>query len=541
MKDKDESCKDVGWSNWGYFLDEYCVEGLKADSNLEGIVGKKMLTKNALIYLESMWKLGETVAFSPYRRCNGSILPNWLMRRGDLSHGSKVVYARLAQFARKDLSIAVSVQNIADEVGCGARQVIRYLDELEDSGLIIKKSRKQDGRSSQFFFVMTKEIALEAIDDKDDIESWTTLVPRVVSENPVSEDSSSVTEVFQEEAQRYDATDMSSTHRYDTSDASEVCHLLSQSIITSDIPGMTLTTNDSLQESEKISEEKTRAGARSLLPESRQPFHVIREFREREEREERKERKEFHENKEIPRHVGKTPTPRWMSSDGDSAKSSKISGNPVPKTLVAAERAVNQAGFTEETEPSLDRASALLVEAAKASQKSQAEQASKAERRATQARKNLDGKLYDNNTAAFFKKCEQNWKRLFAEYFPGSVAVDWRAPEKKAVEDLLGRGYTQEHVLLAMHYVAENWEKIKENRLGTKGGSRIPSISLLSSKMHATIFDDALVYKGFFEIRKQVDAWRSEHPNDFFEIDGPEDLRDRYETERKALESAKIL
>ena len=25
MKDKDESCKDVGWSNWGYFLDEYCI------------------------------------------------------------------------------------------------------------------------------------------------------------------------------------------------------------------------------------------------------------------------------------------------------------------------------------------------------------------------------------------------------------------------------------------------------------------------------------------------------------------------------------
>lgn len=59
------------------------------------------------------------------------------MRERALSPGAKLAYARLCQFADKRIGIAwPGREKLAEELGVGARQVDRYLKEIEHAGLI---------------------------------------------------------------------------------------------------------------------------------------------------------------------------------------------------------------------------------------------------------------------------------------------------------------------------------------------------------------------------------------------------------------------
>jgi DNA-binding Lrp family transcriptional regulator len=73
---------------------------------------------------------------NPYNLFVGSFIPNWLLRRNEISPGGKLCYARLAQFAGKDGECFPSQATLAAEIGAGERQVRRYISELEKQGLI---------------------------------------------------------------------------------------------------------------------------------------------------------------------------------------------------------------------------------------------------------------------------------------------------------------------------------------------------------------------------------------------------------------------
>jgi hypothetical protein len=68
--------------------------------------------------------------FNPYKMFIGSFVPNWLMRRSELSQGAKLCYARLAQYAGEGGHAHPAQETLAKELAVSGRQVRKYLTEL---------------------------------------------------------------------------------------------------------------------------------------------------------------------------------------------------------------------------------------------------------------------------------------------------------------------------------------------------------------------------------------------------------------------------
>ena len=97
---------------------------------------------------------GEVVKrrINPHRKFVCSLLPNWLLCRKEVSHGAKLTYARLCQFAGQNGDCFPSQQTIAREIGAAARSVRDYLSELEAYGLI-ERERRGLRRTSVYHFL----------------------------------------------------------------------------------------------------------------------------------------------------------------------------------------------------------------------------------------------------------------------------------------------------------------------------------------------------------------------------------------------------
>lgn len=88
------------------------------------------------------------VVFNPYRLFAGSFLPNALLRFTGISSTSKLVWARLAQYAGDNGVAWPSHATLAREVGKTPRHIRRSLAELEEQGFIIRDSPTQDQRGA---------------------------------------------------------------------------------------------------------------------------------------------------------------------------------------------------------------------------------------------------------------------------------------------------------------------------------------------------------------------------------------------------------
>lgn len=73
---------------------------------------------------------------NPFNLFVGSFIPNWLLRRNELSQGTKLCYARLMQYAGEDGECFPSQVTLAAEIGTSERQTRRYIEDLEKQGLI---------------------------------------------------------------------------------------------------------------------------------------------------------------------------------------------------------------------------------------------------------------------------------------------------------------------------------------------------------------------------------------------------------------------
>ena len=73
---------------------------------------------------------------NPYKLFVGSHIPNWLLKQTKVSPGAKLCYARLAQFAGEDGDCFPAQATLGTEIGVCARQIRRYIRELEEQGLI---------------------------------------------------------------------------------------------------------------------------------------------------------------------------------------------------------------------------------------------------------------------------------------------------------------------------------------------------------------------------------------------------------------------
>jgi DNA-binding GntR family transcriptional regulator len=82
----------------------------------------------------------------------GSMIPNWLQCRREVSQGAKLAYARLAQHAGKDGECFPKQQTLAAELGVSERTANEYVRRLVKSGLI-ETDRPGLGKANRYFFL----------------------------------------------------------------------------------------------------------------------------------------------------------------------------------------------------------------------------------------------------------------------------------------------------------------------------------------------------------------------------------------------------
>jgi hypothetical protein len=83
---------------------------------------------------------------SESRRHPRSFILNTVMRRTDLSPIAKLLWGRLSQFAGRNGQCYPTQYRLAEELGCVPRTILRALKELEDAGLIRRKSPSGQAR-----------------------------------------------------------------------------------------------------------------------------------------------------------------------------------------------------------------------------------------------------------------------------------------------------------------------------------------------------------------------------------------------------------
>jgi hypothetical protein len=89
---------------------------------------------------------------NPWRMFVGSMIPNWLQCRREVSQGAKLAYARLAQHAGRDGECFPKQQTLAAELGVSERTANEYVRTLVKYKLI-EMERPGLGRSNRYFFL----------------------------------------------------------------------------------------------------------------------------------------------------------------------------------------------------------------------------------------------------------------------------------------------------------------------------------------------------------------------------------------------------
>jgi DNA-binding transcriptional ArsR family regulator len=91
--------------------------------------------------------------FRPYRQFLGSIVPEWLERRTELSAIDKLIYGRLARYAGKDGRCFPRIKTLADSLGVSASAVRKHLAVLRGLGLI-EASSLGLGMQNEYHFLI---------------------------------------------------------------------------------------------------------------------------------------------------------------------------------------------------------------------------------------------------------------------------------------------------------------------------------------------------------------------------------------------------
>lgn len=129
---------------------------------------------------------------NPYRLFTGSLVPNWLLERTEVSQGAKLAYARLSQHAGKNGVAWPKRETLAAELGVTPRQIDRYLKELETHRLVeierlgLTKANRYRFRMHEWMstfestFMSTQELTDTSSQESPDMS---TPIKRIIEEN----------------------------------------------------------------------------------------------------------------------------------------------------------------------------------------------------------------------------------------------------------------------------------------------------------------------------------------------------------------------
>jgi hypothetical protein len=88
---------------------------------------------------------------NPYKMFLGAFLPNWLLRRQELSPGAKLCYARLAQYAGENGVCYPKQETLGEDLGVSRYQVLRYIAELKKVKLL---ETRRESKGNIYLFLL---------------------------------------------------------------------------------------------------------------------------------------------------------------------------------------------------------------------------------------------------------------------------------------------------------------------------------------------------------------------------------------------------
>ena len=91
--------------------------------------------------------------FNPYHQFHGLFIPNFLMRRRELSSDAKFLYAQMALSMGESKEFFVSFEFISDEIGISSHDLRSAYEELEYYGLVKTTHHNAERISCRFIFV----------------------------------------------------------------------------------------------------------------------------------------------------------------------------------------------------------------------------------------------------------------------------------------------------------------------------------------------------------------------------------------------------
>ena len=126
--------------------------------------------------------MSNTIVFNPYQQFYGLFLPNFLVRRRELSSDAKLLYTQMVLMMAGNKELHVSFDFISDEVGITQYLLKSAYEELEKYKLIETTTYNNGDKSCKFIFTdmlygsqkvarATQKVS-KAQDDIDDIESF---------------------------------------------------------------------------------------------------------------------------------------------------------------------------------------------------------------------------------------------------------------------------------------------------------------------------------------------------------------------------------
>src|SRR3954454_20293994 len=98
---------------------------------------------------------------NPHLLFAGSITPNWLRPRTEISPGGKLLYATLAQHGRSG-ECYPGEATLAGELGVSERQVRRYVEELVRFRLVQVK-QAGNGKTNRYLFPAHEWMGLDDV------------------------------------------------------------------------------------------------------------------------------------------------------------------------------------------------------------------------------------------------------------------------------------------------------------------------------------------------------------------------------------------
>ena len=91
--------------------------------------------------------------FNPKGLFFGALIPNWLLRRKELSGGAKLVYARLLQYCNHEGRAFPKLDSLASETGCSLSGVKNSIAALVEYKLIAVEEHRGSHESSDYYFL----------------------------------------------------------------------------------------------------------------------------------------------------------------------------------------------------------------------------------------------------------------------------------------------------------------------------------------------------------------------------------------------------